>query len=118
MKRHTHSLLTALAMVALPLMTGKRAIAQVPTTPPAATPAAPVAAADPRLAKLKTEALTLVEGRAKQVQEIVDMLFSFQELGFQELDFPAQDFVVLADFPARWGPVLAFAPSRSRATAP
>ena len=48
-------------------------------TPPAAT-------ADPRLAKLKTEALGMVESRAKQVQEIVDMLFSFQELGFQEFE--------------------------------
>ena len=28
----------------------------------------------------------MVEGRAKQVQEIVDMLFSFQELGFQEFE--------------------------------
>jgi aminobenzoyl-glutamate utilization protein B len=45
---------------------------------------AAVASADPRLEGLKAEALKLVEGRAKQVQEIVDMLFSFQELGFQE----------------------------------
>ena len=30
-----------------------------------------------RLEALKAEALTRVEGRAKQVQEIVDMLFSF-----------------------------------------
>jgi aminobenzoyl-glutamate utilization protein B len=41
---------------------------------------------DPRLAKLKAEAVTLVEARSKQVQEIVDMLFSFQELGFQEFE--------------------------------
>lgn len=45
---------------------------------------AAVSSADPRLEGLKAEALKLVEGRAKQVQEIVDMLFSFQELGFQE----------------------------------
>jgi aminobenzoyl-glutamate utilization protein B len=45
-----------------------------------------VAVGDPRLEKLKAEALQLVEGRAKQVQEIVDMLFSFQELGFQEFE--------------------------------
>jgi aminobenzoyl-glutamate utilization protein B len=44
------------------------------------------AAADPRLDRLKTEALTAVEGRAKMVQEIVDMLFSFGELGFQEFE--------------------------------
>ena len=45
-----------------------------------------VTAGDPRLAKLKAEALTLVEARAKQVQVMVDMLFSFQELGFQEFE--------------------------------
>ena len=55
----------------------------------AATPAATAAVAtqttaDPRLAKLKDEALQMVQARSKQVQEIVDMLFSFQELGFQE----------------------------------
>jgi aminobenzoyl-glutamate utilization protein B len=45
-----------------------------------------VARADPRLERLKTEALTRVEGRAKMVQEIVDMLFSFGELGMQEVE--------------------------------
>jgi aminobenzoyl-glutamate utilization protein B len=48
-------------------------------TPRAARP-------DPRLEKLKTEALTMVDGRAKLVQEIVDMLFSFGELGMQEIE--------------------------------
>jgi aminobenzoyl-glutamate utilization protein B len=42
--------------------------------------------ADPRLEKLKTEALAKVDGRAKLVQEIVDMLFSFGELGMQEVE--------------------------------
>ena len=52
---------------------------------PAATAAvAAQSAADPRVAKLKEEALLMVQARSKQVQEIVDMLFSFQELGFQE----------------------------------
>src|SRR5688572_17003606 len=41
---------------------------------------------DPRLEKLKAEALAKVEGRAKLVQEIVDMLFSFGELGMQEIE--------------------------------
>ena len=45
-----------------------------------------MASADPRLEKLKAEALQMVEARSKQVQEIVDMLFSFQELGFQEFE--------------------------------
>ena len=54
--------------------------------PPRATsqPATPAAPVDPKLAALKTEALQMVQARSKQVQEIVDMLFSFQELGFQE----------------------------------
>jgi aminobenzoyl-glutamate utilization protein B len=47
---------------------------------------APAAKPDPRLEKLKAEALTKVEGRAKMVQEIVDMLFSFGELGMQETE--------------------------------
>ncbi len=51
-----------------------------------AAPAAAPAAVDPRLAKLKEEAGKMVEARSKQVQEIVDMLFSFQELGFQEFE--------------------------------
>ena len=50
-------------------------------TPVMASAQAATAAADPRLERLKTEALTAVEGRAKMVQEIVDMLFSFGELG-------------------------------------
>ncbi|MGQ0646865.1 MAG: amidohydrolase [Gemmatimonadaceae bacterium] len=49
-----------------------------------ATPAAPKP--DPRLEKLKIEALAKVESRAKMVQEIVDMLFSFGELGMQEVE--------------------------------
>jgi aminobenzoyl-glutamate utilization protein B len=42
--------------------------------------------ADPRLEKLKAEALTKVDARAKMIQEIVDMVFSFGELGFQEVE--------------------------------
>lgn len=46
----------------------------------------PAPKADPRLEKLKAEALVKVEGRSKLVQEIVDMLFSFGELGMQEVE--------------------------------
>jgi aminobenzoyl-glutamate utilization protein B len=67
--RATRSLLLATALVgALPAPT----VAQRPARP------------DPRLERLKEEALGMVQGRAKQVQEIVDMLFSFGELGMQE----------------------------------
>ncbi len=43
-------------------------------------------AADPRLESLREEALGLVESKAKMVQEIVDMLYSFGELGMQEFE--------------------------------
>src|SRR5687768_793038 len=55
-------------------------------TPIRGSTAQTVGQADPRLEKLKAEALTAVEGKAKMVQEIVDMLFSFGELGFQEFE--------------------------------
>src|SRR3954447_15612424 len=42
--------------------------------------------ADPRIERLKTEALTKVDARAKQIQEMVDMVFSFGELGMQEVE--------------------------------
>ena len=41
---------------------------------------------DPRLDDFKNEVLELVEARAKMVQEIVDMLYSFGELGMQEFE--------------------------------
>jgi aminobenzoyl-glutamate utilization protein B len=39
-----------------------------------------------RLERLKAEALTKVEARAKLIQEIIDHLFSFSELGMQEFE--------------------------------
>ncbi len=41
---------------------------------------------DPRLEKLKAEALTKVAARADQVQQIIDQVFSFGELGMQEFE--------------------------------
>jgi aminobenzoyl-glutamate utilization protein B len=41
---------------------------------------------DPKLARLKSEALTKVDARAKQIQEMIDMVFSFGELGMQEFE--------------------------------
>jgi aminobenzoyl-glutamate utilization protein B len=49
--------------------------------------AAPLSAqADSRLDDLKNEALAMVQEDAKMAQEIVDMLFSFGELGMQEFE--------------------------------
>lgn len=43
-------------------------------------------AVDPKLEKLKTEALQLVDAKAKMIQEMIDTQFSFGELGFQEFE--------------------------------
>ena len=40
----------------------------------------------PRLTRLKAEAVTRVDERQKLTQEVVDSLFSFSELGFQEFE--------------------------------
>ena len=42
--------------------------------------------ADPRLEDFKDEVVALVEARSKMVQEIIDMLYSFGELGMQEFE--------------------------------
>lgn len=44
------------------------------------------AADSARIERLKAEALTRVEQRAKLIQEIIDHQFSFSELGFQEFE--------------------------------
>src|SRR5689334_6972791 len=73
----TLSRVVAAAMIA----TGTISAQQLPaTTTQQAKPT------DPRIERLKTEALTKVEGRAKQIQEMVDMIFSFGELGMQEFE--------------------------------
>ncbi|MEN9382381.1 MAG: p-aminobenzoyl-glutamate hydrolase subunit, partial [Bacteroidota bacterium] len=35
---------------------------------------------------MKSKALQIVESKAKNIQEMVDMVFSFGELGFQEIE--------------------------------
>ncbi|MGH3386532.1 MAG: peptidase dimerization domain-containing protein [Nocardioidaceae bacterium] len=55
-----------------------------------AAAAAPLAAApppdDPKIRRLKQEVIAAVQARSKLVQEIVDSIFSFSELGFQEVE--------------------------------
>jgi aminobenzoyl-glutamate utilization protein B len=63
-----------LALLALPLA------AQQPAAPAPSTPA------DPRLDALKRELMADIDGRAKFTQEMVDQIFSFGELGFQEFE--------------------------------
>ncbi len=44
------------------------------------------AASDARLARLKSELATAIDGRAKLAQQMVDQVFSFGELGMQEVE--------------------------------
>ncbi|MBV6520263.1 MAG: p-aminobenzoyl-glutamate hydrolase subunit B [Gemmatimonadaceae bacterium] len=41
---------------------------------------------DPRLARLKAEVSSEIDGMATQTQQMVDMIYSFGELGFQEVE--------------------------------
>ena len=64
--RHSLTLFIAIGLVFAPALSGQNV--------------------DSRLESLKEEALEEVQDRAKQVQEIVDQLFSYGELGMQEFE--------------------------------
>ncbi|MCA1583302.1 MAG: amidohydrolase [Acidobacteria bacterium] len=70
----------ALALVLLGSVFAVTTHAQAPK------PGAKPSAADARVETLKQELVAKVDGRAKMVQEMVDSVFSFGELGFQELE--------------------------------
>jgi aminobenzoyl-glutamate utilization protein B len=53
---------------------------------PLAAQQAPVSPPDPRLAALKREVLIDIDSRATFTQQMVDQLFSYGELGFQEVE--------------------------------
>ena len=61
-------------------------IAAAVVAAPLAQNPAPPAPANPRLEALKTEAAADVERRAQFSQQMVDQIFSFGELGFQEVE--------------------------------
>ncbi len=70
--------------MAVLVLSGTVAFAQTPAAP-AAKPAAP-SAADANLAAMKRGVAEHVDGLAKLAQEAVDSVFSFGELGFQEVE--------------------------------
>jgi len=87
-RRLAHAL--ALGLVLAPgLELGGPAFAQTPESAPATAAkktAARPAKEDPRIEKLKTEALADVEQMRALTQQIVDSVFSFGELGYQEVE--------------------------------
>ena len=62
------------------------AILSLATLPLAAQQPTPATPADPRLDALKRELSADIDARAKFTQEMVDQIFSFGELGFQEFE--------------------------------
>ena len=77
------TLLACLSFVAAPLAQGRGG--GRPGQPPASTPT-PVVADDPRVAALKTAAAADIDSMKTFSQQMVDSVFSFGELGFQEFE--------------------------------
>ena len=78
-----HHLMRRLNQIALVMLAATVAALPLPST---AQQAARKPAVDPRLERLKAEALTKVAARADLVQQIIDQVFSFGELGMQEFE--------------------------------
>src|SRR5262245_39082405 len=84
MRARTRSLLVAVVAVALagPVLLAQRG---APPATPRSSPLPP-APPNPRLDALKKEVLADVESRRVFTQQLVDSLFSYSELGFQEVE--------------------------------
>ena len=82
MARRTLWTVAAGLMIASALVTAGEQ-GRAPAAKPAATPAAKV---DPRLDALKKQAIADVEGMRDFTQQMVDQVFSYGELGFQEFE--------------------------------
>jgi aminobenzoyl-glutamate utilization protein B len=78
-------IITASCLVATLTLSPALAVAQAPAQK-AATKTAKLTPAEQKLAGYKTEASASVESMAKLAQEMVDSVFSFGELGFQEFE--------------------------------
>jgi aminobenzoyl-glutamate utilization protein B len=74
------------AMSGRALVTATALVAALVAAPIAQKPAPNTGAASPRLEALKQEAAADVESRAQFSQQMVDQIFSYGELGFQEFE--------------------------------
>src|SRR5687767_2869499 len=79
------ALMCIAAIAGGPLALAQRAGTPVKGAAVPVTPAKP-AKDDPRVAKLKQEAVADVESMRELTQQMVDSVFSFAELGFQEFE--------------------------------
>ena len=74
------------AMTRSAVVTATALVAALAAAPMAQKPAPNTRAASPRLEALKQEAAADVESRAQFSQQMVDQIFSYGELGFQEFE--------------------------------
>jgi aminobenzoyl-glutamate utilization protein B len=92
--RVVHVIIAILVLAAVPVLSGvegpvlSEVEGQAPVASPSAQPsaAAPAAKDDERAERLKTEAVKDVESMGVFSQQMVDSIFSFAELGFQEVE--------------------------------
>ena len=77
------TLVACLSFVAAPLAQARGGGGQAQPPAPASTPAVPD---DPRVAALKTAAAADIDSMKTFSQQMVDSVFSFGELGFQEVE--------------------------------
>jgi len=73
-------------MTKKPLISCALAIVLAISVSAAQKTAAPAAGANPRIDKLKTDAATDIDAMREQTAQMVDQVFSFGELGFQEFE--------------------------------
>jgi aminobenzoyl-glutamate utilization protein B len=87
--RVVHVIIAILVLAAVPVLSEVEGLqGQAPVASPSAQPsaAAPAAKDDERAERLKTEAVKDVESMGVFSQQMVDSIFSFAELGFQEVE--------------------------------
>jgi aminobenzoyl-glutamate utilization protein B len=81
--RLLHVVAATVALVAAPVASYQPSLSATPSAP---SQGAPAAQDDPKVDRFKTEAVKSVESMTVFSQQMVDSIFSFAELGFQEVE--------------------------------
>jgi aminobenzoyl-glutamate utilization protein B len=87
--RVVHVIIAILVLAAVPALNGVEgpfAQGQAPASGPSTPPSSPAPKDDQRTERLKADALKDVESMSVFSQQMVDSIFSFAELGFQEVE--------------------------------
>src|SRR5687767_12034723 len=76
----------SVGVLALTAMAAAPSMQSGPAAKPAPPTTAPAAPLPPKLADYKKEAATSIDGMYDRTQQMIDTVFSFGELGFQEFE--------------------------------